>query len=80
MDIQSGMIWTYSVVVAGRAKTRRDAFADPLERPEWQGLGWVVTLISKLVSGGRALEPGTVKTQAVDRFTETADARSVCVS
>lgn len=80
MDIQSGMIWTYCVVGAGRANARRDAFADPLERPEWQDLGWVVTLISKLVSGGRAFEPDTGKTQAVERFTEPADASGVCVS
>lgn len=31
-------------------KCRRDPLADPLDRPEWQGLRWFVPLIARLAS------------------------------
>lgn len=80
MDIQSSMIWTYSNAVADKSKSRNDAFADPLERPEWQGLGWAVPLISRLASGRSGARPEGRKTQAVERFTTPSGARSICVS
>jgi len=80
MDSQWSMIWTHSNAAARKPKTRRDAFADPLERPEWDGLEWAVWLISRLVSAGRGTARQQRKTQAVERFTGSATARSVCVS
>lgn len=29
-------------------KPQYDAFADPLEREEWQGLGWALPLLARL--------------------------------
>lgn len=80
MDIQSSIIWAYSNAAAGKAKSRRDAFADPLDRPEWRDIGWAVSLISWLVSAGRRTSKNTHETQAVERFTVPVAERSVCVS
>jgi hypothetical protein len=30
------------------SRTQYDAFADPLEREEWEGLGWVMPLLSRM--------------------------------
>lgn len=35
-------------------QTRRDPFADPLERPEWRGLLWAVPIIARLIAGRSA--------------------------
>ncbi|MBX5163008.1 MULTISPECIES: hypothetical protein [unclassified Rhizobium] len=31
-------------------RIRRDAFADPLDRPEWRGILWVVPIIAHLAA------------------------------
>ncbi|MBP2446673.1 hypothetical protein [Rhizobium leguminosarum] len=31
-------------------RTRHDAFADPLDRPEWRGILWVVPIIARLAA------------------------------
>ena len=80
MDIQSILMWTYSNAAAGKARTQRDAFADPLDHPEWRDMGWAVSLISWLVSPRRRASPPERKTQAVERFTVPVSERGVCVS
>jgi hypothetical protein len=80
MDIQWSMIWTQSNALATKSETRRDAFADPLEGGEWKGLGWSVPLVSRLVSGEHAEQKNRRKIKEVERFTEAASARAVCVS
>lgn len=75
MDMQWSLIWTHSNEISAKAR-KRSALADPLEGPEWDGLGWTVPLVSRLVSGTRRQE----KMQAVERFTTVAPAKPVCVS
>jgi hypothetical protein len=36
---------------------RRDPLADPLDRPEWQGLRWFVPLIVRLAARSNARPP-----------------------
>ena len=80
MDIQWSLIWTYSNEVAAKSKKRRDAFSDPLERAEWEGLGWTIPLVSRLVSGPRPAQKNRQKIKEVERFTGAAPAQAVCVS
>lgn len=80
MNILWSMIWTHSNAAAVKSKKARDAFADPLERVEWQGLDWATTLIAKLVSGPRPVRAQKQKMQQVERFTASAPGKSVCVS
>lgn len=48
---------------------REHPLADPLERPEWQGLGWAVVLMARLSRRRRRLRRPAVstRTDAVDR-------------
>lgn len=80
MDIQWSMIWTQSNRVVAKSRTRRDAFADPLEGCEWEGLGWSVPLVSRLVSGAYAAQKNRQKIKEVERFTEVEPSQTVCVS
>ncbi|RFB97159.1 hypothetical protein B5K08_07060 [Rhizobium leguminosarum bv. trifolii] len=32
-------------------RIRNDAFADPLDRPEWRGLLWIVPILTRLAAG-----------------------------
>ena len=47
MDMQLGIIWMYSNAMAREA--RRDAFSDPLDSPEWDGLIRVLMLATSIV-------------------------------
>ena len=79
MDMQWSLIWTHSNALAATAK-KKEALADPLEGASWEGLGWAIPLISRMVSGPR-FEPGpSRKTKRVERFTEPAPNQGVCVS
>ncbi|WP_081525665.1 hypothetical protein [Rhizobium sp. CCGE 510] len=31
-------------------RIRRDAFADPLDRPEWRGILWILPIIARLAA------------------------------
>lgn len=77
MDIQWGLIWTCANAVP---RKRRGAFADPLERAEWEGLEWSVPLVSRLLVGARAGQKNHQKLKEVERFTVRADEGGVCVS
>ena len=79
MDIQWSMMWSRCDDFCGRSEARAGAFSDPLERPEWQGLGWAILPISLLVSLRRTVSLKAPKTQSVERFTKPGAARSVCV-
>ena len=79
MDIQWSMIWTRSNAVATRSN-RRDAFADPLERDEWQGLQWSVPLVARLIAGSRRSGPIRRKIKEVERFTGREASETICVS
>ena len=77
------------IEVHDQAMRKRDAFADPLEGPEWQGLLWLLPLISRLSwgsSGERAAKSsrherhslsGWSRSSAVSRDAET-QRRSAC--
>lgn len=80
MDSQWSMIWTQSNAAALKSKKPRGAFADPLERSEWEGLGWSIPVVSRLVSGSRARQENRQKIKEVQRFTERTPAQAVCVS
>ena len=80
MDIQWSMMWTHANAIPATSKKRRDAFTDPLERDEWRGLDWSVSLVSRLIAGSRVAQKKSQKIKEVERFTETAPARAVCVS
>ena len=80
MDIQWSMIWTQSNGVATKSRKRHDAFADPLERSEWEGLGWSVFFVSRLISGAHAAQNKRQKIREVERFTDAACGQTVCVS
>ena len=80
MDSQWSMIWTKSNAVAAKPGKQRGAFADPLERSEWEGLGWSIPLVSRLVSGARPAQKNRQKIKEVERFTEVAPRGAVCVS
>lgn len=80
MDSQWSMIWTQSNAAAGKARKGQGAFSDPLERPEWEGLGWVVPLIAGLVSGSRVAKNNPQKIKEVERFTKVTPGKPVCVS
>jgi hypothetical protein len=80
MDIQWSMIWTQSNAAAATARRRDGAFADPLERVEWEGLGWSVSLVARLVAGGRSEAQKPQKIKQVERFTAAASPKPVCVS
>ena len=47
MDMQLGIIWLHSNAMA--RKDRRDAFADPLDNPEWDGLIRVLMLATSII-------------------------------
>jgi hypothetical protein len=79
MDIQWSMIWAHAKAIPVRSKKQHDAFADPLERDEWEGLRWSVPLVSWLVAS-RSAQKNRQKIKEVERFTETAPAQAVCVS
>ncbi|UVC11475.1 hypothetical protein IHQ71_13380 [Rhizobium sp. TH2] len=46
MDTQWSTIWQYSNAVG--KKTKRGAFADPLDGPEWEGLIWAPVLAASV--------------------------------
>jgi len=46
MDMQLGLIWLHSNAMA--RKGGRDAFADPLDSPEWDGLIRVLMLATSI--------------------------------
>jgi len=60
-------------------RTRRDPFADPLERPEWRGLLWAVPVIARLAArrsaGAEAARRKDGKTGESLRFRNSAAAR-----
>lgn len=80
MDVQWSMIWTHSNKAAAISTKKRDAFADPLERPEWESLGWSVRMISRLIAAARPNSQKGRKIEEVERFTGAASAKPVCVS
>lgn len=80
MKIQWSMIWTHANAIPAKSRKQRDAFADPLERDEWQGLGWAVSLASRLLAGSPVAQKNHRKIKEVERFTEVARAGTVCVS
>ena len=79
MDPQWSLIWTHSNAISAKAR-KRDAFTDPLERAEWQGLGWTVPLVSRLLSGTRPAQRRVEKAEPVERFTTKLPPKAVCVS
>lgn len=79
MDIQWSLILTQSYATATRGKTR-DAFADPLEGPEWENLGWLVPLAARLIARSDRQIKKEQKIKQVERFTEAAPPKAVCVS
>jgi hypothetical protein len=80
MDIQWSMIWTQSNAAAATSRRQRDAFADPVEMSEWEGLGWSIPLVSRLVSGAPLGQKNRQKIKEVERFTKTPAPSAVCVS
>lgn len=79
MDMQWSLIWKYSNAISAKTK-KREAFADPLEGREWEGLGWTVPLASRLLSGARPAPRRVEKVEPVERFTMKPAANVVCVS
>lgn len=79
MEIQWSMIWVQANAIAAKSRKARDAFADPLERIEWQGLGWSIPLVARLVWGAAA-QKNRQKIKEVERFTEVDPRGAVCVS
>jgi hypothetical protein len=74
------MTWTRSRAATAKPEGTTDAFADPLERAEWEGLGWSIPLIARLTAGaGREMKTAS-KINQVERFTAPAGANGVCVS
>ena len=49
MDMQLGIIWMYSNAMAREAS--RDAFSDPLDSPEWDGLIRVLMFATSVARG-----------------------------
>lgn len=52
----------FNELVKNNRGKRKDAFADPLDAPEWQGLSWALRLFDRLRGTGRgktAWRPGT---------------------
>lgn len=80
MDVQWSMIWTSANAVAAKSRKQRNAFADPLEGDEWTGLAWSVPVVSRLVAGSRGAAQESQKIKEVERFTDAASAKAVCVS
>lgn len=80
MDIQWSMIWKHSTAAAAMSKNKGGALADPLERPEWQGLGWSVPLVARLVAGHHPQSQKQQKIKQVERFTAAMPSKSLCVS
>ena len=80
MDNQWSMVRKQTNIMAARAKKNSGAFADPLEGAEWEGLGWSIPLVARLVAGGRpeVLRPQKIK--QVERFTAATPSNPVCVS
>jgi hypothetical protein len=78
MDMQWSLIWTHSNAVAAMGKKK--ALADPLEGASWEGLGWAIPLISRMVSGPRFELGSSRKNPPVERFTKPAPNQGVCVS
>ena len=78
MGIQWSMIWKQSNAAAAMPKT--SGLADPLERPEWEGLGWSVPLVARLIAGSRPEPRAPQKIKQVERFTAVEPSNSFCVS
>lgn len=60
-------------------RARRDPFADPLERPEWQGFLWTIPIIARLAArrsaGAEAARRKDGETGESLRFRSSAAAR-----
>jgi hypothetical protein len=78
MDMQWNTMWQYSNAAA--RKTRRGAFTDPLDDPEWEGLVWAPVLA---LSVGRRIANLRLALRArntAGRPAEAAADHGVCVS
>lgn len=79
MDMQWSLIWKHSNAISTKTK-KHYAFDDPLDRSEWEGLGWTVPVVSRLLSGARTAPHPPEKVEPVERFTMKPATKPVCVS
>lgn len=80
MDSQWSVIRSQATRVPSKRSRQHGAFADPLERDEWQGLGWSVPLVARLIAGAGGQTKRVQKIKQVERFTELAPSKPVCAS
>ena len=78
MDMQLALIWLHSNAMA--SKTRRDAFADPLDSPEWDGLIRVLILARMISRWFSKLGLASQIRNRVHRPVEVARNHDVCIS
>lgn len=65
MHEQWALIWTTRLRERGRDKTR--SLDDPLDGPEWEGLRWMLAVISFLQSLGSRGKPHSTRALAEDK-------------
>ena len=78
MDMQWSLIWQHSN--ASHARNKPDAFADPLDRPEWQGLVWVPVLAASMPRRLAALKSAWPAWGRAPLQREPSTDHEVCVS